>query len=53
MNYRSWTSNPGVEISKDCLWDAHIAKVIEKGKLQGGKMDAILTDPHLDTRIKI
>ena len=43
----------GVETSKECSWDAHIAKVIGKGKSQVGKMDAILTDPHLDTRIKI
>ena len=42
----------GVEISKDCSWDAHIAKVIGKDKSQVGKMDVILTDPHLDTRIK-
>ena len=40
----------GVDISKDCFWDAQIAKVIGKGKSQVGKMDAILTDPHLDTR---
>ena len=39
----------GVDISKDCSRDAHIAKVIGKGKSQVGKMDAILTDPHLDT----
>ena len=43
----------GVEISKDCSWDAHIAKVIGKSKSLVGKMDAILTDPHFDTRIKI
>ena len=43
----------GVEILKDCSWDAHIAKVIGKGKSQSGKVDAILTDPHLDTMIKI
>ena len=30
-----------------------ITKVIEKGKSYVGKMDAILTDPHLDARIKI
>ena len=42
-----------VGTSKDCCWDAHIANVIGKGKSQVGKMDAILTDPHLDTRIKI
>ena len=36
------------------LWrDTHIAKVMGKGKSQVGKMDAILTDPHLDTRIKL
>ena len=42
----------GVEISKDCSWDAHRAKVIGKGKSRVGKVDAIRTDPHLDTRIK-
>ncbi|CAB1099916.1 unnamed protein product [Ectocarpus sp. CCAP 1310/34] len=42
----------GVEISKECSWDAHKAKLIGKGKAQIGKMDEILTDPHLDTRIK-
>ena len=42
----------GVEISEDCSWDAHIAKVIGKGKSQVGKMDAIVTDSHLDTRLK-
>jgi len=42
----------GVEISKHCSWDAHINKVIEKGKAQIGRMDVILRDPHLDTRIK-
>ena len=40
----------GVDISKDCFRDVHIAKVIGKGKSPVGKMDAILTDPHLDTR---
>ena len=43
----------GVEISKDCSWDSHIAKAIGKGNSQVGNMDAILTDPHHDTRIKI
>ena len=43
----------GVEISKDCSWDAHIAEVIGKGTSQVGEMDAILTYPHLDARIKI
>ena len=37
--------------------DAHIANVIGKGKSHVGKMDAILTDSHLDpiniNRIKI
>ena len=42
----------GVEISKDCFWDGHIAKVIGKGESQVGKMDAIVTDPHLETRTK-
>ena len=43
----------GREISKDCSWDAHIAKTKGKGKSQVGKMDAIITDSHVDTRIKI
>ena len=43
----------GVEVSKDCPWDARIAKVIGKGRSQVGKMGVILTDPHLDTRIEI
>ena len=42
----------GEEISKECSWDAHTAKMIGKGKSQVGKMDALLTDSHLDTRIK-
>ena len=42
----------GVEISKDCSWNAHIAKVIGKGQSQVDKMDAILTDTHLDSRIE-
>ena len=43
----------GVEISKNCSWDAHIEKVIGKGRSQVGKMDAILSDPHLDTRTTV
>ena len=42
----------GVEISKDCSWDEHIAKVMGKGISQVGKMDAIIADPYLGTRIK-
>ena len=42
----------GVEISQYCSWDTHIAKVIGNGKARKGKMDTILTDSHLDTRIK-
>ena len=43
----------GVEISKNGSWDANTNKVIEKGKAQIGKMDVILRESHLDTRIKI
>ena len=43
----------GVEISRDCSWDAHVAKVIGKGKSRVSKMDAILTDPRVDTGTKI
>ena len=42
----------GVEISKNCSWDAHINKVIQKGKAEVGKIDVILRDSHLDTRVK-
>ena len=35
-----------------CSLDAHIAKVIGKGRAHVGKMDAIITDSHLDTRVK-
>ena len=42
----------GVEISEQCSWDARKAKVIGEGKSHVGKMDAIITDSHLDTRIK-
>ena len=43
----------GVESPRDCSLDTHVGKVIRKGKAHVGKMDAILTDSHLDTRIKI
>ena len=33
-------------------WDAHINKIIEKGKPQIGKMDVILRESQLDTRIR-
>ena len=42
----------GVEISKDCSWDAHINKLIQKGKTEVGRMGMILRDSRLDTRIK-
>ena len=42
----------GVEISKACSWDAHIPKALGKGKAHLGKTGAILTESHLDTRIK-
>ena len=37
---------------KDCSWDAHIANVVWTGKSHVRKMDAILTDSHLDPRSK-
>ena len=43
----------GVDISKDCSRDAHRANVIGKGELQVGKMNAILTDSHLETGIEL
>ena len=44
----------GVENSKDCSWDTHMAKVMGKGEAHVCNMDAIaiLTDSRLDTRIK-
>ena len=42
----------GVEISKYCSWDVHIAKLKGKGKTYGGKMEAARTNLHLDARIK-
>ena len=42
----------GVDLSKYCSRDTHIAKITGKGNTHVGKMDAILTDSHLDTRIK-
>ena len=42
----------GVEISKECSWDAHIANVIGKGNAHVGKMDAILTDSHQTLGLK-
>ena len=41
----------GVDTSKDCSWDARIAKIIGKGKTHVGKIDVTLTDSHLDHRI--
>ena len=42
-----------VDILKDCPSDTHIAKVVGNGKSELGKMDGILTDPHVNTRFKI
>ena len=42
----------GAEISQDCSWDAYIAKAVGKGKAHAGKMDAMLTDSHLDCRVR-
>ena len=32
----------GVEFSKNCSWDAHINKAIQRGKAEVGRMDVIL-----------
>ena len=40
-------------MSKKCARDTHIAKVIGTGEAHVGKVDAILTDSHHDTRIEI
>ena len=39
-------------MSKEYSWDAYIENVIGTGKIHVGEMDAILTDSHLETRIK-
>ena len=52
MNYCDQYAYLGVDISKYCSWDAHIAKLIGKGEAHIGKIDAIVTDSHLDSRIK-
>ena len=43
----------GVKISTECSRDVRIVKVIGKGNAHTHKMDAILTDSHIDARIKI
>ncbi|CAB1118469.1 unnamed protein product [Ectocarpus sp. CCAP 1310/34] len=43
----------GVEIAKDCSWNAHLSKVAEKDKARAGKLHPILANRHLDTRIKL
>ena len=43
----------GVEIAKDCSWNAHMSKVAEKGKARAGKVHPILANRHLDTCIKL
>ena len=42
----------GVEVLKYLSWDTHMAKVVERVNTHVGQMDVILTDSHLDTRIK-
>lgn len=44
---------PGVEISKNRSWDTHINKIIAKDEAQMSRMDVILRDSHLSTRIQI
>ncbi|CAB1110718.1 unnamed protein product [Ectocarpus sp. CCAP 1310/34] len=43
----------GVEIAKDCSWNAHMSNVAERGKTRAGKLHPILANRHLDTRIKL
>ncbi|CAB1110562.1 unnamed protein product [Ectocarpus sp. CCAP 1310/34] len=43
----------GVEIAKDCSWNAHMCKMAEKGKERAGKLHPILANRHRDTRIKL
>ena len=37
----------------DFFWDTNIPKVMGKGKAHLGKVDAILTNSHLDTKINM
>ena len=39
--------------SNDFSWDAHVVNVKGEGKLLVGKMNAMLTDSHLDIRVQI
>lgn len=41
----------GVDISRHCHWNAHMNEVVDKSKAQIGRMDAILGDLPLGTRI--
>ena len=41
-----------VEVSKNCSWETHINKVIQKGKPEVGRMDVILRDSHIATRME-
>ena len=43
----------GVEILRECSWDAHTARKVGKGKSQLGRMDTTPSDPHFDTWITI
>ncbi|CAB1113272.1 unnamed protein product [Ectocarpus sp. CCAP 1310/34] len=43
----------GVEIAKDCSWNAQMSKVAEKGKARAGKLHPILANRHLDKRIRL
>ncbi|CAB1119083.1 unnamed protein product [Ectocarpus sp. CCAP 1310/34] len=43
----------GVEIAKDCSWNAHMSNVAEWGKARAGKLYPLIANRHLDTRIKL
>ncbi|CAB1113353.1 unnamed protein product [Ectocarpus sp. CCAP 1310/34] len=43
----------GVDIAKDCSWNAHMFKVADKGKARTGRLHPILANRHIDTRIKL
>lgn len=43
----------GEGISKNCSWDVHMEEVIGKGKTRKDKIDVILTDSNLGSKIKV
>lgn len=43
----------GVEVQRNCSWDAHMNKQVGEDKTQTGETNVIPTDGHLDSRTKM